>query len=687
MVSFGSYAEVRRDAIQAVKAPVRMRVSEAAAKYVQVSAPGGYRGPYDPRLTPYMIEPMDTLPAREYEAVVFVGPARSSKTQSLVDGWYGYAVTCDPGDMGLYFPVEGNAKDYSKRRLNRMNKSSPEIGSKLSPRSHDDNLFSKAFKNGMLVDLLWPTSSRMAQRDMRYVVLSDYDSMPDDVDGEGEPFALALKRVQTFMSAGMAMAESSPKKEIIDPKWRPKTLHEGPPAAGIMSLYNRGDRRRRYWPCVECEEYFIPTFDLLWWPDIDNIQEAAAQVQMTCPHCGSQIAPEYKIEMDAHGHWLRDGLKISKAGIITGEAYGSSIASFWLHGPNARFQTWESLVLKYLQAKAEYERTGSEKALKTTTNVDQGSPYLPISRKSTRTAEELIDRAVEWPRGMVPSGVRFILMLVDVQRNRFECAAIGVGVGMQAWVIDRFALHWSDRETSAGEREPLDPPGHQEDWGALNPLIEKRYPLADDSGRTMRVHFLGCDSGGKTGTTSRAYNWWRSIKRKGLAKKVRLLKGEGQKAGAKIPRVRESYPDSSKRKDRHSGARGDVPVLILNSNELKDAISNDLTRQEEGAGYIHFPSWLDEKYFNEVVAETRLTTGWDNPSKERNETWDHLQYHKALCLHLGVEKEGFWDNPPRWAKEWDSNQNVAGGESKKKRPAPPIPAQTGFGSDDWISRL
>ncbi len=686
MISYGTYAEIRSDAVKAVKAPVRMRVSEAASRYVTVNSPGGYQGPYDPDLTPYMVEPMDTLAAREYEAVVFVGPARSSKTQSLVDGWYGYAVMCDPGDMGLYFPVEGNAKDYSKRRLNRLNKASDEIRAMISPRSHDDNLFSKTFRNGMLVDLLWPTSSRMAQRDMRYVVLSDYDSMPEDVDGEGEPFALALKRVQTFMSAGMCMAESSPKKEIINPKWTPTTSHEGPPAPGIMSLFNRGDRRRRYWPCVECDEYFIPTFDRLWYPEIDNIQEAAAQVQIVCPSCGCQIGPEHKTEMDANGAWVRDGLKISKGGIITGEAYGSSIASFWLHGPNARFQTWESIVLKYLQAKAEYERTGSEKALKTTVNVDQGSPYLPISRKSTRTADELISRAIEWTRGTVPEGVRYLLATVDVQGNRFEVLVTGYGIEQESWIVDRFALHWSDRVTAAGEKEPLDPPGHQEDWTVLNALIGKEYPLGDDSGRRMAVHFVGVDSGGKKGVTTRALNWWRSLRRSGKNRNVRLIKGEGDRPNAKIPRVRETYPDSSKRKDRHSGARGDVPMLILNTNELKDALNNDLTRKEEGPGFVHLPSWLEEKYFAEIVAETRTSTGWKNIGSERNETWDLLNYGKALNLYLGVEKID-WKTPPKWAAVWDRNSHVSGAESTTKKPVKKQMNKRGFGSDDWSSRL
>ncbi|WP_284147853.1 phage terminase large subunit family protein [Escherichia coli] len=33
-----------------------------------------------------MIDPINTLSAREYDAVVFVGPARTGKTEGLIDG-------------------------------------------------------------------------------------------------------------------------------------------------------------------------------------------------------------------------------------------------------------------------------------------------------------------------------------------------------------------------------------------------------------------------------------------------------------------------------------------------------------------------------------------------------------------------------------------------------------------------
>ncbi|HGP1089299.1 TPA: phage terminase large subunit family protein, partial [Klebsiella pneumoniae] len=87
---------------------------------------------------------------------------------------------------------------------------------------------------------------------------TDYDRFPEDIDGEGDAFSLGSKRTTTFMSSGMTLVESSPGRDIRDTKWRPNTAHEAPPTTGILSLFNRGDRRRLYWPCPHCGEYFQP---------------------------------------------------------------------------------------------------------------------------------------------------------------------------------------------------------------------------------------------------------------------------------------------------------------------------------------------------------------------------------------------------------------------------------------------
>ena len=151
----------------------------------------------------------------------------------------------------------------------------------------------------MWLRIAWPTVSNMSGSTYRYVALTDYDRMPDDIDGEGAAFFLALKRVQTFLSRGMAMAESSPGRDITDPFWTPATLHEAPPVGGILGLYNSSDRRRLYWKCHDCFEWFeaAPGLGLFRLPSEEQLLEEIRTIdtevmakefsRIVCPHCGS----------------------------------------------------------------------------------------------------------------------------------------------------------------------------------------------------------------------------------------------------------------------------------------------------------------------------------------------------------------------------------------------------------------
>ncbi|MGH6102789.1 phage terminase large subunit family protein, partial [Citrobacter portucalensis] len=67
---------------------------------------------WDPNLAPYVVEPMNCLASREYDAVIFVGPARTGKTIGLIDGWVVYNVVCDPSDMLIIQMTEEKAREH-----------------------------------------------------------------------------------------------------------------------------------------------------------------------------------------------------------------------------------------------------------------------------------------------------------------------------------------------------------------------------------------------------------------------------------------------------------------------------------------------------------------------------------------------------------------------------------------------
>ncbi|HCQ3056411.1 TPA: phage terminase large subunit family protein, partial [Escherichia coli] len=631
----------RTDSGYILRAPRRMRVADAVAQYMRVPMGAGNSVPWDPLVAPYVIEPMNCLASREYDAVIFVGPARTGKTIGLIDGWVIYNVICDPADMLIIQMTEEKAREHSKKRLARTFRVSPEVVSRLSPNKNDNNVYDRTFLAGNYLKIGWPSVNIMSSSDYKCVALTDYDRFPEDIDGEGDAFSLASKRTTTFMSSGMTLVESSPGRDVKDVKWRRTSPHEAPPTTGILSLYNRGDRRRWYWPCPHCGEYFQPCGDVVaGFRDIADPVLASEAAYIQCPSCSGRIMPEQKRELNGRGVWLRDGESINADGSRYGDPRRSRIASFWMEGPAAAYQTLSQLVYKLLTAEQEYETTGSEETLKTVINTDWGLPYLPRASMEQRKSELLEQRAEPVPSRSVPDGVNFLVATVDVQagrHRRFVVQVTGYGSRGERWIIDRYNITQSLRGDSDGESQRIDPASYPEDWDVLlTDVFHKSWPLASDPSQQMRLMAMAVDSGGEDGVTDNAYKFWRRCRRDGLGKRIYLFKGDSIRRAKLITRT---FPDNTGRTGRRAQAAGDVPLWLLQTDALKDRVNNALWRDSPGPGYVHFPDWLGSWFYDELTYEERSSDGkWSKPGRGANEAFDLMVYAEALVILHGYEK-------------------------------------------------
>ncbi|EKI8325871.1 TPA: phage terminase large subunit family protein [Escherichia coli] len=641
----------RTDSGYILRAPRRMQVADAVAQYMRVPMGAGNSVPWDPLVAPYVIEPMNCLASREYDAVIFVGPARTGKTIGLIDGWVIYNVICDPADMLIIQMTEEKAREHSKKRLARTFRVSPEVVSRLSPNKNDNNVYDRTFLAGNYLKIGWPSVNIMSSSDYKCVALTDYDRFPEDIDGEGDAFSLASKRTTTFMSSGMTLVESSPGRDVKDVKWRRTSPHEAPPTTGILSLYNRGDRRRWYWPCPHCGEYFQPCGDVVaGFRDIADPVLASEAAYIQCPSCSGRIMPEQKRELNGRGIWLRDGESINADGSRYGDPRRSRIASFWMEGPAAAYQTLSQLVYKLLTAEQEYETTGSEETLKTVINTDWGLPYLPRASMEQRKSELLEQRAEPVPSRSVPDGVNFLVATVDVQagrHRRFVVQVTGYGSRGERWIIDRYNITQSLRGDCDGESQRIDPASYPEDWDVLlTDVFHKSWPLASDPSQQMRLMAMAVDSGGEDGVTDNAYKFWRRCRRDGLGKRIYLFKGDSIRRAKLISRT---FPDNTGRTGRRAQAAGDVPLWLLQTDALKDRVNNALWRDSPGPGYVHFPDWLGSWFYDELTYEERSSDGkWSKPGRGANEAFDLMVYAEALVILHGYEKIR-WPDAPEWA--------------------------------------
>jgi len=644
--------------------PTRMRVTEGAARNLFIKVPGGASGYWNPSLTPYMVEPTDTLASRVHSAVCFVGPSRTGKTVSLIDGWFAHNVVNDPGDMAIFQMNQEKAREYSKSNIDRALRNSPSLRAMKTVNSRDDNTHDKWFRNGMLLKVAWPTASNMSSSSYRYVACTDYDRWPDNIDGEGDGFTLASKRTATFLSRGMVSVESSPGRPVTDPTWKPASAHEAPPVEGILGIYNRSDRRRWYWKCPHCGEWMeaTPGLSLFGMPSdeelLDEIRQmdiparATQYARILCPACGCVITSAEREGLNAGGRWLADGLTIDSRDRVSGTARTSSIAGFWMGGVAAVYVKWEALVRRHLQALLDYQLTGAELSLQTTANTDQGVPYM--SRRLIEAARnaargDIVEK--DLARYIVPEEALFLVAFADVQGGvnaRFVVQVHAIGPHKEEWLVDRYTIDRSPTRVGVdGEPAPLDPAAYPEDWDALKERVLDVTYRTHHPDREMRVHKLGYDTGGEDGVTDKAYAWYRKMRSIGLHHRIRPCKGHG--GAAKVDwHVREAMVGNRQ-------GKGDIPLLHFDPNKFKDMVSAGLARREPGPGYYHWPAWLRPAFFDELRAEVRLPNGTWSQIKPRNESFDLCVGIKVVCMDLGTDaRRDFWANPPPWALPQDA---------------------------------
>ena len=677
----------------ALRPPNRVTVAEGAAANMIVKQPGTAAGPWSASETPYMVEPMNSLASRRHEATVFVGPARSGKTASLLLGWMAHNIVNDPGDMMFLQMTKDTARTFSKTDVDRTLRNSETLHAMKSTRAIDSNTFDTMFAHGMFLRIAWPTITNVSGATYRYVAITDIDRMEnaDNVDGEGPLFDLAKKRTQTFLSRGMTLVESSPGKQIEDPNFSAVTPHEAPPVGGILSLYNRTDRHRWYWNCPDCAARFeaAPGLGLFGLPDEKVLLEevrsmnipafAKEHARIICPCCGSVIAAKHKKMLNDGGIWVPDNVLLDpENNTFEGEpqfnhhgVMESTLRGYWLGGVAAFSQHWHSLVENHLNGLREFALTGSEEKLKQTTNTDQGAPYMSRHLASSAESSRPEDRGDDsLRRYVVPDETRCLVGSVDVQGGtnaRFVVQIHAVGVAREQWLVDRFEIKDSMREGVGAEFAPIDPARYPEDWDVLTEKLLRATWKTSDENRELRVKMLVLDTGGEDGVTDNAYAWYRRLRALRMHNRVTLYKGAST-PGA--PVIRESMVG------KHSTtSRADIPLLVCNPNLLSDIVSAGLKRARPGPGYIHFPppkhpiknpnGWLPAAFFDELSAEVRQPNGTWAKVRKRNESFDLCRMICAGLLRLGLDKIRDWNAVPAWLAPLDMNSEIVAREDRR----------------------
>jgi phage terminase large subunit GpA-like protein len=648
---FEGSSEIREAWFAGLRPDPLQTVSEWADKHRMLSARAASEaGPYRTARTPFMREIMDALsPSSSARRVVFMKAAQVGATEAG-NNWVGYIMHRAPGPVLAVQPTVDMAKRLSQQRIDPLIEDSPDLRELVAPsRSRDsgNTALSKKFPGGQLI--LAGANSAVGLRSMpaRFVFLDEVDAYPGDLDGEGDPIALAEARTISYGHRAKLFLASTPTIKGL---------------SRIEREYDVSDQRRYHLPCPECGGLQWLKFERLRWE-----QGQPETVRYICEHCEEPIAERHKTWMmdEANGAcWMPtaapDVLEAAEAaGRIGFHISGLYSPLGWLGWPDIA-RAWENA-------------QGDDAALKTLKNTVLGETWQ--EKGEAPEWQRIYDRREQWRIGSAPEGVLVLTAGADVQRDRIEIDVWGWGRGLRSWLVDHVVL---EGDTS---REDV--------WADLTEFVGNTWPHA--SGVEMSLARLAIDSG-DGGTTDLVYRWVRSvgggvIAVKGVGGFDRASPVDGptyvetSEAGRRLKRGVKLWKvaGATFKSETYRWLRLDAPT----DEDLEEGI-------DWPAGFIHIPAGTTAEWTKQLTAEQLMTIKtrqgfqkleWQK-TRDRNEALDCRVYARAAAWLMGIDRwnDQRWEGLEAQLGVSERTEEAAPAGQPNRRPDRPAPRRR----SDWM---
>jgi len=525
-------------------------------------------GPFRSERTPYMLPIVRACYNPKYKKITAITSAQKGKTDSFLNV-IGHRLDDDPTPILYVGPTKSNIEKVIEPRIMAMFKSAASLWKKLAK----GKLSSKTLKNiaGVTLRLGWAGSpTELASQAAGLCLVDEYDRMQASAGGEGDVVELVDARHATYPD-GRTAVTSTPTMGNVNEKTDPETglthwevADKDDVQSPIWKLWQEGSRHEWSWPCPECDEYFIPRFSLLKWPEKSSPQKALKEAKVCCPHCGSLIGEEHKVEMNAKGVYVAPGQSVDTDGIVSGPEPDNDNASFWVSGLCSPWRTFGQRAKAFLDA----VRSGDPERIQAVVNTGFGELY--VVKGDAPKWEEVKECAAGYITGQVPAAVRNLVAGVDVQKNRLEYVVRGFGEGLTSWQIENGEL-WGDTD-------------QPEVWLQLEELLNKKWD-------GLPLSKMGVDSGYRT---NEVYDFCR--KHKGLA----------------VPTKGHDYlekPYKASMVDvnvRGKTIKNGVQLWHFNSDIFKSWVHSRVEWPDDQPGAWFLPSDISEDFCKQIIAEQRV---------------------------------------------------------------------------------
>jgi phage terminase large subunit GpA-like protein len=616
-----------------MRPPANLTVSQWADKNRMLSGKASSEpGPWRTDRTPYLRQIMDDLSARStVQEVVVMFAAQLGKSETG-NNWLGYIIDNEPGPVMIVQPTTDMAKRFSRQRITPMLEETPVLRRKVREnRSRDDanTTLMKDFAGGVLVVSGANSAAGLRSMPVRYLFLDEIDAYPLDVDGEGDPVALAEKRTSTFARKKVLKVSTPTTKDF----------------SRIEAAYNQSNANTFMVACPHCGQHQALVWGtttphgLRWNKAPDGTPELGT-VRYVCQHNGCEIQEHHKPAMLATGYWKasRDSTRMGR---LTGYHLNALYAPLgWV--------SWADLVQQFTEANLA-AKNGDISKLKTFVNTVLAETW---EEQGDRTnIHDLLKRAPDIPLRQVHWGLFVCTMGVDTQGDRLEAYVWAWGRGMERQLVDRQIIYG---DPGLPEGEPGSP------WTALTEY--RRAPIQHVSGRTVLPRVVMIDSGGHH--TQAVYEYARRHQH------MHVYAIKGMSVAGKSILGKPSDQDVNWRGQKLK--RG-VKLWPIGTDTAKAEIYGRLRNTEPGPGYVHISKHHHPEVFEQLTSErlvTRYVKGharmdWVKPAGKRNEALDCAVYALAGAHFLGME---------RWREaEWSKMESEAQGRDLFDAPLTPPP--------------
>ncbi|MCO5285196.1 MAG: phage terminase large subunit family protein [Chitinophagaceae bacterium] len=548
------------------------------------SMPGRYRT----SVTPFSKEIMDNLGEySEVEEVIVMKGAQLGITENGLN-WIGYTIDISPCPMLLVEPTKEVVELVSKTRIQPMLESTPALTKKVKPaRSRDsgNTLTKKEFPGGILRLAGANSAAGLRNMPVKRLMLDEVDAYPVDLDSEGNPIDLAIKRTSTFARRKIFILSTPTTKgnSVIEP------------------LFEATDKRYYFVPCPHCGGMQHLKWEQLRY-EYNSKSRIAKNVFYECEHCLSPIAERHKSQMLAAGQWIATAPENENSRRVGYHLNSLYSPLGWL--------SWRSIAENW------EESQGDVPKLKTFYNTVLGLTYEETGDKPEW--KNLYERREDYPVNRIPvDDVAFLTAGVDIQKDRIELEIVGWCEGKTSYSIDYRVL----TGFVAGD-------GSAQVWQKLAAVLNETWQKPN--GVTLPIRLMCVDSGY---SSTEVYSFCRNFP------PSRVIPVKGKDNLNMITSSPKAVNVTRKNK-----AVDSVKVWMIGTNLLKSELYGWLRLAKEENGYCHFPQY-DENYFKGLTAEELVITkdkkGRDKQEwvkkYRRNEPLDVRIYNRAAAHIVGID--------------------------------------------------